>query len=146
MPGDDLLQGAASGSGFGPAGALAFGAGGALTSWWMGNAASSSRREASMEAIRRQDRQNAFTLGEATAKANASGVELTGTDSFSKYLADMAEEFRREHDWAVQQANRGASISEVGNAIQGMTGLGSSLFRFASSQNWVQPAAPALGG
>lgn len=146
----DILQGGASGASMGaslgPYGALAGGVIGAGASWFLGNQAARARRAAAMESVRRQDQQNAYTLGDATARAAASGVELTGGgDSFSKYLSDMSAEFRRQHDWAVKQANRGASISETSNAIQGLTGLGSSLFRFASSQNWFQANQPALG-
>jgi hypothetical protein len=55
-----------------------------------------------------------------------------------QYLAGMAAEFRRQNDWAVRQANAGADLSQTSNLLQGLSGLGSSLFQFGQSNNWWQ--------
>lgn len=135
--------GASAGAAFGPWGALIGGVVGAGAGWWLGNQSARAKRAASDEQIRRMDLEHAQVLGTGRANAAASGVETNEGDSFSKYLADMSNEFRRQHDWAVGQASRGESIEATTNAIQGLTGLGSSLFKFGDANKWWAPKTKA---
>ncbi len=147
--GSGAASGAADGSSLGPWGALAGGVIGGAASWWLGNKAADAQKAASLEEERRRERERAFVLGDATARANASGVEVgvpggPGSESMSKYLADLSMEFQRQHAWAVSQANQGADLSKLANGINAMSGIGSSIFRWGQSNAWGASPAPAI--
>lgn len=127
-----------------PFAGIALGAGlaGAGTSMITGWLAADAQKAAAMEQVRRQDRQNAATYSEATALSGASGVEATG--SVQTYLAEMTNEFRRQHDWAVKQASQGADLSKLSSVLGGATSIGSSLFSFGAASGWgATPKAAA---
>lgn len=116
---------------------------GSTASWFMGNQAERERKRNAFEAIRRMDREHAFTLGEARERGAASGFEFE-SESLQKYLGDMSNEFRRQHDFAVRAAKKGADLGELANGLQFATSLGSSLFQFGSANAWWQGPKPSI--
>jgi hypothetical protein len=137
--GQGAASGASFGATFGPWGAVAGGVVGGIAGMFLGDQAAEAKKKAALESVRRRDLGNAETLGQTAADAAASGVDASpGSGSAATYLATMGQEFRREHDWAVEQANKGASLDETANVLGGLSSIGSSLFRFGQSQNWFQ--------
>ena len=127
--------------GLGPWGALAGGIAGAGLGWLTGNQAVEAKRKAALEQARRLSLGTMQAQGQGEAAASASGVEGNSA-SMQKYLADMAAEYRRQNEWAVSQANNAADIGQTTNTLQGITGLGTSLFNFARNNNfWQTPPA-----
>lgn len=120
---------------FSPWGALASGVFGGVASLLSGNKAAELQKQTSLEQARRAALGNQLRLGEATAAAGASGVEM-GTGSMQQYLSTMAAEFRRQNEWAVKQAQEGADLSQLANGLGAATNIGKSLFSFGEANNW----------
>lgn len=125
------------------AAAAGVGIAGSAASWWLGNKAVDAQRDTAMEEERRREKERAYVLGEAKARGAASGVEFE-SGSIQRYLADMTTEFGRQHQWAVDQADRGASIGKDANLLGAATGIGSSLFGYGKASNWFQ-SSPSYG-
>lgn len=97
--------------------------------------AAQQRREAE-EQLRRQTLQDEAMVGDATALAGASGVEVTSTSSLSRYLTAMTAELRRERLWAEDAALRGAAATETAGLLGGAADLGRGLFQAGQMSNW----------
>lgn len=133
--------GAAFGSifpGFGTAIGAGIGAiGGGVLGFMSGQAqddAMRERRRAALEEARKANVQNAMTLGEATARAGASGVEgvlNAGAGSLGLYLQQMNEEFRRQNEAMIRAANKGQQIESQTNLWNDLTGIASNAFQTA---------------
>lgn len=128
-----------------PFAAVAAGAGiaGSVAQWWLGNKAADAQRSAALEEERRREKERQYVLGEAKARGAASGVEFE-SGSIQSYLSDMTAEFGRQHQWAIDQANRAAELGKTANTVGLFTGIGSSLFGYARANNWFQQQPPAI--
>jgi hypothetical protein len=122
--------------------ALGLGVASAATQWWLGNKAADAQKEASLEEERRREKERAFVLGETRARAAASGVEFE-SGSVQSWLSSMEAEFKRQHEWALDQAKRGADLSKLSGSLGFATGIGSSLFQYGAAKNWFRPQ-PAI--
>ena len=114
---------------------VAISAAGTIASLLGGNKAANAIRERSREEARRFRLQADQVLGEARASAAASGTEF-GSESLQKYLGDMALEFKRQEDWIRKHGRQEASAMQTSSLFSSLSGLGSSFFSLASSNNY----------
>lgn len=151
MPGSDIIgatgAGALAGSvipGIGTAiGAAAGAVVGSISALFGGLSAADRKRQETEEAVRRMKLRQEQYLGTATARAAASGVEFDSS-SIQTYLTGMADEFRRESEWALKNGMQQASDITTGAFLSAGAGLAQAGFGFAASQNWFQ--SPSLDG
>jgi len=115
--------------------------------WWLGKQQVAEQKKAGLEQERRTELERAYTLGDTTARAAASGFEF-GSEGIQNYLTGMSNEFARQHQRSLDQIKRGAELGSTANNIGLFTGVPRSLFQTAQAANWWQtPAvAPAAGG
>lgn len=108
--------------------------------------ASQQEREAD-EQLRRMKAQHAETLGQGGAIEGASGL-VVGASSLSQHLANMAAEFARQENWALQAGTAQAEATRTAGWWNAATDFGSSMINLGKAANWGQkPAlAPAGGG
>ena len=101
------------------------------------------RRDAMLERARRAALGNDLELGQAKARAAASGIEMgvTGSGSMQTYLSTMAQEFRRQNEWNVTQANKAADISLDALTVNQFGDLSRGLFAFGAANNWFRSPA-----
>ncbi len=123
-------------------GALAAGGAKSLMAFGSMGAAAEARKRAAMEELRRDDRTRATTLGRGMAAAGASGIEFGGS-SMSTYLTGMAEEFRKEHLWQLEQAKQGKTLADWSNGLDLASSLGGALFKFGDANAWWQKPSRA---
>lgn len=135
-------QGAAAGAWLGPWGAAAGGLVGGILGIFGGSAqddAVEAKKQQSLEEARRVAARNAQTYGMTSAGAGASGLDMN-TGSLAAYLKSMSLEFRRQNDWNVSQAYRGADIARDANAFGDFANIGKGLFGVAAANNfWRKP-------
>ena len=106
-------------------------------SWLGGMAQEGEAQKARNEEMRRMKAQQDAALGTARARAAASGVEVgAGTGSMSTYLAQMAEEYRRQQDFARSAAGTQHTANLAGGAFKFGADVGQSLLGYASANNW----------
>ena len=95
---------------------------------------------------RRTRLRNDQTIGAATARAGASGVEM-GSGSLQTYLTAMTEEFRKQADWTRQMGEleakskrdatiAGANAGQVSSNFKLFGDLGASLYGFGAENKW----------
>ena len=155
MSGADVGTGALSGAavggtigsvipGIGTAiGAAAGAVVGTVASLWGELDGSAQRKRETEEAVRRMKARQAQYLGVATSRAAASGVEFDSS-SIQTYLTGMADEFRRESEWAMKNGMRIADAETSASWLGAGAGLAKAGVDFAQSQNWFQ--SPSLDG
>lgn len=139
--------GVGAGAKFGPYGALIGGVAGAAWGLYGSLRGNKARFEAEREQIRRQQAETAQVLGQGEAAAGASGLEVTAGSSMATHLATMAEQFRKNHDWAAKQAAIGKGLQDQAASVNFLSTIGGSLFNFAQAKNWWQdaPKDPTTG-
>jgi hypothetical protein len=119
--------------------------GGSILGGLFGSGVNEAQRQASLERARRQNLQNLQVEGTSRASAAASGLDLGGgsaapPSSMASYLALMSQEFRKQNQWNIDQANRGADISGDANLLNTFSGIGGALFNYGKQNNWWQSA------
>lgn len=119
--------------------ALAAQGAGTGAAWWLGNQQGKNDFKSAMEAERRQQIERDYVLGEARAKAAASGFEYD-SQGIQTYITSMEAEFARQHQWAVDQAKKARKLNKIGNALGVLTGAGSAVMQYGQSNNWWQSA------
>lgn len=110
---------------------------GSIATLFGGLSAAERRRAETAEAVRRMKLRQEQYFGVATSRAAASGVEFD-SESIQTYLTGMADEFRRESEWALKNGMQQASDIQTGAILQAGAGLAQAGFGFAASQNWFQ--------
>lgn len=115
--------------------AVAQQAAGSLFSSHMGMQQAQQLRRDAIERNRRELLQNAQLLGRTRAAAAASGAEF-GSESIQKYLTDMAEELRRQSEWAMKSARRQADSLEFQSIFGGFAGLNTAFQNYGAANNW----------
>ena len=131
------LAGAGAGSFLGPIGAAAGAVVGTIAGLWGELDGSNQRRAETEEAVRRMKLKQAQYLGTATSRAAASGVEF-GSESVQAYLTGMADQFRKESEWALKSGLTVADAQATGAWLNAGAGLVKNAGDFAKSQNWFQ--------
>lgn len=116
---------------------LALGAGiaGGLGRLFGSDAEADQREREARERARRQRISNLQTLGKAEAAGYASGI-TPDSASLQLYLSTMAEEMRKESDWAIKTEMQSASDVRTAGVFGAVTDIGSSVFKFGESNNW----------
>lgn len=104
--------------------------------WYQNEKAIDAQLAADMETERRAQLQRDWIVSEGKATEAASGV-VAGQGSMANYLANMASEFRRQHDWNVRVAHTKARLGHEANMINLFTGTTAAMYRYAeSSKLW----------
>lgn len=114
---------------------LAIQAGSALNSYFNAQGQAREQRRETAEQLRRTRAEHARTLGVASARAAASGVEYE-SGSIQKLLSDMTTEFWRQEEWMRNRGATSADITSQASRYGLVSDLGQSLFSFGQSNNW----------
>lgn len=131
------LSGAGAGAVLGPWGAAAGAVVGTAIALVGELSGADQKRKETEEAVRRMKAQQAQYLGVSTARAAASGFEFDSS-SIQTYLTNMADEFRRESEWALKNGMTIADAQSTAGWVNAATGLVKAGGDFARSQNWFQ--------
>jgi hypothetical protein len=116
---------------------------GTVASLWGELDGSNQRRRETEEAVRRMKLRQEQYFGNAVARSAASGVEFDSS-TIQTYLTGMADEFRRESEWAMKNGMRIADAESTTAWLGAGAGLAKAGADFAQSQNWFQ--SPSLDG
>lgn len=84
------------------------------------------------EQLRRAKAQQNQVRGDAAARAAASGVAFD-SQSTQAYLSAMAEEFKRQLDWARNQGQQAIDAERTASTIKFATDFGGTLFKMLGS-------------
>ncbi len=114
---------------------LGLGMASAASSWWLRQQQAERQRAETDEALRRTRLQHQVVVGEATARAAASGVEVGGS-SMGRYLQAMTDEFGRQERWLELSGHRQADATSLSANLGAFGDLGGSLFGYAQNNNW----------
>lgn len=117
--------------------ALGVQVGGSLLSGIMGGNAAEAQRQHGLEEARRQKARTDEILGEATAATGASGT-VAGEGSMAVHLDTMANEFRRQNEWNVKQANAGGDLASDAAWIGALGGVTRGIATYGAANNWFQ--------
>lgn len=96
------------------------------------------------EAARRVRAEHDQTIGQGTAAAAASGVDVTSSSSLAGYLRAMTLQFRKQEAWAYDAGMVQADATKQAGWWNAVSDVGSGLTQYGQSTNWGK--SPQLGG